>query len=254
MTSWQYIKFHRAAVVQSPRCCPTLCNPMDCSTPGLPVLHHLPKFAQVHVYCITLVLYKTRSCSATVIDFCVLILTVSQNLLKISLQETLYAVVEFDNLKKIFVLPNSHLLAGERDSGEVISSLWAEASKWGENIPQTLMMFLQNYQLHFEDAETEIETSVCYKIYWTWTWICMTPKLYTILTPWWIKYWELRRWGSLCGKDHSFPMGNSVAKCVHSFGIFVIIRLNWVEAELASKSFYLIKGSFAKSLPVFYLF
>ena len=23
---------------------------MDCSTPGLPVPHHLPKFAQVHVY------------------------------------------------------------------------------------------------------------------------------------------------------------------------------------------------------------
>ena len=25
---------------------------MDCSTPGLPVLHHLPKFAQVHLHCI----------------------------------------------------------------------------------------------------------------------------------------------------------------------------------------------------------
>ena len=24
--------------------CSTLCNPMDCSTPGLPVPHHLPKF------------------------------------------------------------------------------------------------------------------------------------------------------------------------------------------------------------------
>ena len=32
--------------------CLTLCNPMDCSTPGLPVPHHFPKFAQVHVYCI----------------------------------------------------------------------------------------------------------------------------------------------------------------------------------------------------------
>ena len=30
--------------------CPTLCNPMDCSTSGLPVPHHLPEFAQVHVY------------------------------------------------------------------------------------------------------------------------------------------------------------------------------------------------------------
>ena len=30
--------------------CPTLCNPMDCSTPGLPILHHLPEFAQTHVH------------------------------------------------------------------------------------------------------------------------------------------------------------------------------------------------------------
>ena len=29
--------------------CSTLCNPMDCSTPGLPVPHHLPEFAEVHV-------------------------------------------------------------------------------------------------------------------------------------------------------------------------------------------------------------
>ena len=27
-------------------------RPMDCSTPGLSVPHHLPKFAQVHVHCI----------------------------------------------------------------------------------------------------------------------------------------------------------------------------------------------------------
>ena len=31
---------------------PATCNPMDCSTPGLPVPHHLLEFAQVHVYCI----------------------------------------------------------------------------------------------------------------------------------------------------------------------------------------------------------
>ena len=30
--------------------CPTLCSPMDCSTPGLPVPHYLPEFAQVHVH------------------------------------------------------------------------------------------------------------------------------------------------------------------------------------------------------------
>ena len=32
--------------------CPTLCNPMNCSTPGLRVPHYLPKFAQVHVHSI----------------------------------------------------------------------------------------------------------------------------------------------------------------------------------------------------------
>ena len=31
---------------------PILCDPMDCSTPGLPVPHHFPVFAQVHVHCI----------------------------------------------------------------------------------------------------------------------------------------------------------------------------------------------------------
>ena len=30
--------------------CPTLCNPMDCSMPGLPVLHQLPEFTQTHVH------------------------------------------------------------------------------------------------------------------------------------------------------------------------------------------------------------
>ena len=30
--------------------CPTLCDPMDCSTPGLPVHHQLPEFTQAHVH------------------------------------------------------------------------------------------------------------------------------------------------------------------------------------------------------------
>ena len=30
--------------------CPTFCNPMDYSTPGFPVLHHVPQFAQTHVH------------------------------------------------------------------------------------------------------------------------------------------------------------------------------------------------------------
>ena len=30
--------------------CPTLCNPMNRSTPGLPLHHHLLEFAQTHVH------------------------------------------------------------------------------------------------------------------------------------------------------------------------------------------------------------
>ena len=32
--------------------CLTLCDPMDCSTPGLPVHHYLLEFAQTHVHCV----------------------------------------------------------------------------------------------------------------------------------------------------------------------------------------------------------
>ena len=30
--------------------CPTLCNPMNHSTPGLPIHHQLPEFTQTHVH------------------------------------------------------------------------------------------------------------------------------------------------------------------------------------------------------------
>ena len=37
----------KSSVAQS---CPTLCDPMDCSMPGFPVLHCLPEFAQTHIH------------------------------------------------------------------------------------------------------------------------------------------------------------------------------------------------------------
>ena len=36
-----------SSVAQS---CPTLCDPMNCSTPGLPVHHQLPEFTETHVH------------------------------------------------------------------------------------------------------------------------------------------------------------------------------------------------------------
>ena len=38
-----------SSVAQS---CPTRCDPMDCSTPDLPVHHQLPEFTQTHVHCV----------------------------------------------------------------------------------------------------------------------------------------------------------------------------------------------------------
>ena len=52
-----------SSVTQS---CPTLCNPMDCSKPGLPVLHYLPEFAQTHIHHIN----STISSSVTPLSLC----------------------------------------------------------------------------------------------------------------------------------------------------------------------------------------
>ena len=42
-----HISVQFSSIAQS---CPTLCNPMNCSTPGLPVHHQLPEFTQTHVH------------------------------------------------------------------------------------------------------------------------------------------------------------------------------------------------------------
>ena len=45
IVNWLSVQF--SSVAQS---CPTLCNPMNRSTPGLPVHHQLPEFTQTHVH------------------------------------------------------------------------------------------------------------------------------------------------------------------------------------------------------------
>ena len=41
--TWLIIQFSSVAQL-----CPTLCNPINCSTPGLPVHHQLPEFTETH--------------------------------------------------------------------------------------------------------------------------------------------------------------------------------------------------------------
>ena len=46
----QWTRRHICCCRSVAKSCPTLCEPMDCSTPGLPVLHYLPEFVQTHVH------------------------------------------------------------------------------------------------------------------------------------------------------------------------------------------------------------
>ena len=47
ITRYHFIITQFSSVTQS---CPTLCDPMNHSTPGLPVHHQFPEFTQTHVH------------------------------------------------------------------------------------------------------------------------------------------------------------------------------------------------------------
>ena len=59
MTVVTYVVVHCSAI----RLCPTLRDPMDCSTPGFPVLHHLPEFTQTHVHWVGVAIQPSHSLS-----------------------------------------------------------------------------------------------------------------------------------------------------------------------------------------------
>ena len=47
-----------------PQSCPTLCDPMDYSTPGLPVHHQLPEFTQTHVHWVSAAIQPSHPLSS----------------------------------------------------------------------------------------------------------------------------------------------------------------------------------------------
>ena len=47
----------------SPKSCLILCNPMNCSMPSFPDLHHLPEFAQTHTYWVSDVIQPSHPLS-----------------------------------------------------------------------------------------------------------------------------------------------------------------------------------------------
>ena len=59
-----YCKLQRSLCHSVAESCSTLCNPMDCSTPGFPVLHHLPELAQTHVRWVSDVIQPSRPLSS----------------------------------------------------------------------------------------------------------------------------------------------------------------------------------------------
>ena len=46
---YMQLKYRSVQFSSATQSCLTLCDPMDCSMPGFPVLHHLPELAQAHV-------------------------------------------------------------------------------------------------------------------------------------------------------------------------------------------------------------
>ena len=47
---WNNLSVHQCCCCSVAKSCLTLCDPMDYSTPGSPVRHYLPEFAQIHVH------------------------------------------------------------------------------------------------------------------------------------------------------------------------------------------------------------
>ena len=59
---FHFLSLQFSSVTQS---CPTLCDPMNCSTPGLPVHHQLPESTQTHVHCVGDAIQSSRPLSSS---------------------------------------------------------------------------------------------------------------------------------------------------------------------------------------------
>ena len=58
------LQFSSVQFSSVPQSCPTLCDPMNRSTPGLPVHHQLPEFTQTHVYRVSDAIQPSHSLSS----------------------------------------------------------------------------------------------------------------------------------------------------------------------------------------------
>ena len=59
-----YILYHSVQFSSVTQSCPTICDPMNRSMPGLPVHHHLPEFTQTHVHRVSDVIQPSHPLSS----------------------------------------------------------------------------------------------------------------------------------------------------------------------------------------------
>ena len=65
--AWQMspaIRINKGYCCSVAKSCLTLCDPMDCSTPGIPVLHYLPELAKNHIYWVRDVIQQSHLLSS----------------------------------------------------------------------------------------------------------------------------------------------------------------------------------------------
>ena len=65
LRSWPLVPFHGKFCCSLTKSCLTLCSPIDCSTPGFPVFHHLPEFSQTHLHWVSDVIQPFHPLSPT---------------------------------------------------------------------------------------------------------------------------------------------------------------------------------------------
>ena len=59
-----FLKYSSIQFSSDTQSCATLCDPMDCSTPGFPVHHQLPELAQTHVHQVSDAIQPSRPVSS----------------------------------------------------------------------------------------------------------------------------------------------------------------------------------------------
>ena len=61
----QSLNSHITSILSSvAQLCPTLCDPMNCSTPGLPVHHQLLEFTQTHIHRVSVAIQPSHPLSS----------------------------------------------------------------------------------------------------------------------------------------------------------------------------------------------